>query len=393
MSTDRAPADRAPANRAPANRAPADRAPADRAPTDLVLAGLTRRFGGTPVLDGVDLTVPAGGCLALLGPSGTGKSTVLRLVAGLDTPDAGRVAVGGRDLAGLPPERRGAALVGQRPRLFPHLSVLDNVAFPLAVAGHRRRAAREQAAGHLALVGLGDLARRRPATLSGGQEQRVALARALAAGPAVLLLDEPFSALDPGVREDMHRLLADLRAAVSPTVLLVTHDRTEAAAVADTVAVLLDGRIAQAGPADALHTRPATLAVSRFLGGANEVTGRVERGAHVSPLGRLDLPGHHPDGDGVLVVRQEAVGLVAAADPAADATGTVARISPRGARWRVEAATAAGPLSAEVGPGLAPAPGARVGLVLPAAQRWVVPPAAPPAVPPVAPPAAQRPAG
>ena len=339
---------------------------------ELVLTGLTRRFGGAAVLDGVDLTVPAGGCVVLLGPSGTGKSTVLRLVAGLDTPDSGSVHAGGRDLAGLPPERRGTALVGQRPRLFPHLSVLDNVAFPLAVAGRRRRAARAAAEEHLALVGLPDLAARRPATLSGGQEQRVALARALAASPAVLLLDEPFSALDPGVREDMHRLLADLRAAVSPTVLLVTHDRQEAAAVADTVAVLLDGRIAQAAPAGELHTRPASLAVSRFLGGVNEVPGRVEGGAHVSALGRLALPGCRADGPGVLVVRQEAVALAGPGD-AADATGTVTRVTPRGARWRVEVATAAGPLSAETGPGPTPPPGAGVGLLLPLPQRWVVP--------------------
>jgi putative spermidine/putrescine transport system ATP-binding protein len=344
--------------------------------TDLVLTGLARRFGGTAVLDGVDLTVPAGRCVALLGPSGSGKSTVLRLVAGLDTPDAGRVSAGGRDLGGLPPERRGTAMVGQRPRLFPHLTVLDNVAFPLTVAGRRRREARAAAVEHLDLVGLADLAGRRPATLSGGQEQRVALARALAATPAVLLLDEPFSALDPAVREQMHRLLADLRAAVSPTVLLVTHDRQEAAVVADTVAVLLDGRIAQAGPAEELHTRPATLAVSRFLGGANEVPGRVERGAHVSALGRLALPVPAAEGPGVLVVRQEAVALTGAGD-AADATGTVTRVTPRGARWRVEVATAAGPLSAEAGPGLAPAPGAAVGLVLPPGQRWVVPPAQP----------------
>ncbi|MGY1714628.1 ABC transporter ATP-binding protein [Geodermatophilus sp. SYSU D01106] len=339
--------------------------------TDLVLDGLVRRFGGAAVLAGVDLTVPAGGVVALLGPSGTGKSTVLRLVAGLDTPDAGRVSAGGRDLTGLAPERRGTALVGQRPRLFPHLSVLDNVAFPLAVAGRRRRAARAEAAGYLDLVGLADLAGRRPATLSGGQEQRVALARALAAAPAVLLLDEPFSALDPGVREGMHRLLADLRGAVSPTVLLVTHDRQEAAAVADTVAVLLDGRIAQAAPAGELHTRPASLAVSRFLGGVNEVPGAVERGAHVSALGRLALPCTSADGPGVLVVRQEAVALTGPAD--GDATGTVTRVTPRGARWRVEVTTPAGPLSAETGPGRTPAPGDAVGLVLPPDQRWVVP--------------------
>ena len=345
----------------------------------LQLQDLRRTFPGTaaPVLDGLDLDVPAGGCVALLGPSGTGKTTALRLVAGLDVPDAGQVRLDGRDLAGVPPERRRTALVFQRARLFPHLDVRDNVAFAPAVAGSGRRAARAEALRFLDLVGAADLARRRAGSLSGGQAQRVALARALAARPDVLLLDEPFSALDPAVRSAMHQLLLELRAAVEPTVLLVTHDRHEAAAVADTVAVVLEGRVAQHARSDVLHARPASLALSRFLGGLNEVPGRCDHGAHLSALGRLELPGlagATSGGPAVLVVRQEAVRVVAADDPAADAVGTVVRVSPRGARSLVEVATAAGPLHAEVPPGQAWPPRSAVGVVLPVDQRWVLPP-------------------
>lgn len=345
----------------------------------LRLAGLRRVFPGapSPTLDHLDLEVPAGGCVALLGPSGTGKSTALRLAAGLDTPDAGDVLLDGRSLAGVPTERRRTAMVFQRPRLFPHLSVLDNVAFPLEVAGTPRRAAREDAAHFLGLVGAEPLAGRRPASLSGGQEQRVALARALAARPEVLLLDEPFSALDPSVRSEMHRLLDELRAAVEPTVLLVTHDRQEASVVADTVAVLLDGRIAQHAGVDTLYTCPSSLQVSRFLGGLNELPGRVVGGVHESVAGRLALPdGAGPvvgAGPATLVVRQEAVRVVAATAADADVVGTVERVGPQGARSLVRVATSAGPLHAEAAPGSAPHVGDTVGLHLPLDQRWVVP--------------------
>ncbi len=341
----------------------------------LRLDGVRRAFAGAgaPVLRGLDLEVPPGGCVALLGPSGSGKSTALRLVAGLDTPDGGRVLLDGRDLAGVPPERRRTAVVFQRSRLFPHLDVRDNVAFAPAVAGASRRAARADALRFLDLVGARDLAARRPAALSGGQEQRVALARALAARPEVLLLDEPFGALDPVVRSAMHRLLGELRAAVEPTVLLVTHDRHEAAVVADTVAVLLDGRIAQHAAVEVLHARPASLAVARFLGGLNEVPGTVAGGAHVSALGRLELPAGAPDGAAVLVVRQEAIRLVDAGDPAADAVGTVEQVVPQGPRSLVGVRTAAGPLSAEAPPGAGWRPGGPAGLVLPVGQRWALP--------------------
>jgi putative spermidine/putrescine transport system ATP-binding protein len=343
---------------------------------ELVLRGVTRRFPGSasPVLQDVTVSVPPGGCVALLGPSGSGKSTLLRLVAGLDVPDAGDVLVGGRSLAGVVPERRGTVLVFQRPRLFPHLDVLDNVAFPLVAAGLRRRRARADAERFLELVGLSSFASRRPASLSGGQEQRVALARSLTARPDVLLLDEPFSALDPVVRAEMHQLLTELRAAVEPTVLLVTHDRHEAAMVADTVAVLLDGRIAQHATVERLHAWPESLAVHTFLDGRNAVPGRVEGGFHVSALGLLALPGgSYADGPGHLVVRQEAVRVVDP-DESADAVGIVLSVDHLGPRDVIRVDCSGTLLTTEAASTGAPVqPGAAVGLVLPVARRHVVP--------------------
>lgn len=340
----------------------------------LTIQGLTRRYPGAakPTLDGLDLAVPAGRCVALLGPSGAGKSTALHLVAGLDTPDAGDVLIGGGSMRGVPPERRRTVLVFQQPRLFPYLSVLDNVAFPLTVAGARRTAARRDAARFLELVGLGALARRRPASLSGGQAQRVALARALAARPDVLLLDEPFSALDPSVRAEMHTLVAELRAAVEPTILLVTHDRHEAAVLADTVAVLLDGRIAGHDTVQNLYAHPESLAVHDFLGGRNAFHGHVRAGVHHSALGALVLPGGLSDGPAALVIRQEAVVLTAPTALAADRVATVRAVSAQGPRALVDVVVAGVSLTADVAAWDAPARGDRVGVVLPRSQRHVV---------------------
>lgn len=349
----------------------------------LRLDGLTRihRAGSPPALADFDLEVPAGSCTAILGPSGSGKSTVLRLTAGLDPPTAGSVHLDGADLAGVAPERRGMAMVFQRPLLFPHLSVGDNVAFADRVRGVPRRAAQRRAAEYLDLVQLGGFGDRPARTLSGGQEQRVALARAMAAEPRVLLLDEPFSALDARLREEMHELLADLRMRLDPTILLVTHDSAEADALADRAAVLDEGRLLQVGPMQELYSRPASLAVSRLLGGRTEVAGTVRAGVHHSPLGTLALPGQAGDGPAVLVVRQEAVALTAATDPAADALGTVVRVRRRGLRALVtvevtgNGGTAV--VDAEVEPGHEVTSGRTVGLRLPPADRWVVPPAAP----------------
>ena len=345
----------------------------------LRLAGLTKVHGrGTaPALVDLDLEVPAGSCVAVLGPSGSGKSTVLRLTAGLDEPTAGSVHLDGADLGGVVPERRGMAMVFQRPLLFPHLSVRDNVAFADRVRGVPRRAARRRAEEFLDLVRLGGFGDRPARALSGGQEQRVALARALAAEPRVLLLDEPFSALDARLREEMHELLAELRMRLDPTILLVTHDHAEADALADAVAVLDGGRLLQAGPLRQLYARPASLGVSRLLGGRTEVPGTVRAGVHHSPLGALTLPAEVGEGPAVLVVRHEAVEVTAPTDPAADVAGTVVRVRRRGLRAlvtvEVPGAGGTATVAAELGPGQDAPTGRTVGLRLPIGDRWVVP--------------------
>ncbi|MEC5182195.1 ABC transporter ATP-binding protein [Arthrobacter sp. CG_A4] len=288
----------------------------------LVIDGLSKSFinSSAPVLNDVSLTLDAGSYTAVLGPSGSGKSTLLRAVAGLEAPDAGRIVLRGTDLARVSPEHRGMAMVSQRPQLFPHLNVLDNVAFAATVRGVRRRAARADAAHFLDLVQLEGFGRHPVTALSGGQAQRVAIARALAARPAVLLLDEPFSALDPELRSTMHGLLAQLRDRLAPTILMVTHDRDEAAAVADRIALLSHGRLLQHDRVDLVYSRPATLQVHRLMGGTNEITGTVQDGVHYSALGDLDLPADTDwsDGPGVLVIRQESLSIL---DEARDRTG------------------------------------------------------------------------
>ena len=292
----------------------------------ITVEGLSKSFPGStaPVLDEVNLTVETGSCTALLGPSGAGKSTLLRAISGLETADAGRVLVGGRDMAGVRPERRGMAMVQQRPLLFPHMNVLDNVAFAATVRGVPRRTARADAAAFLDLVQLECFGQRPVTALSGGQAQRVAIARALAAKPAVLLLDEPFSALDPELRSAMHALLADLRRRLNPTILMVTHDRNEAAVVAERIALFNGGRMLQHDRIDLMYSRPSSLEASRLMGGANEILGTVCNGCHHSALGVLPLP---PDtawreGPGILLARQESIEV-----SAADGTGLQATIS------------------------------------------------------------------
>ncbi len=309
-------------------------------------AARTEPARAAPALDGVDLRVEPGEMLALIGPSGSGKTTLLRVVTGLDTPQQGDVRVAGRSVLALPPERRGMSMMFQKPHLFPHLDVVDNVAFADRVAGHGRRAARQRAARFLDLVHLRELAARRPRELSGGQEQRVALARALAARPEVLLLDEPFSALDAGLRSAMHTLLGEVRAALEPTVVMVSHDMTEAG-LADRVAVLTDGRLEQVGRLDELYRAPASLSVARLLGGFTEVPGELDGSQHRSALGTLrvvDALRSVPVGaPATLLVRQEAVAVLADPGPDAAVSGRVAALTRNGVRQVVDVEVGRGP--------------------------------------------------
>ncbi|MFZ3495965.1 ABC transporter ATP-binding protein [Streptomyces sp. 5.8] len=294
--------------------------------TDLQIVGLTKAYGpgAAPVLDGLDLTVPGGALTALLGPSGCGKTTLLRIVAGFLRADAGTVTLDGRELTGpgvhLPPERRRIGIVPQEGALFPHLSVARNVAFGLTGLDRAARRARTQEM--LELVGLAGYGERMPHELSGGQQQRIALARALAPQPALVLLDEPFNALDAALRTGVR---ADVRAALratGATALLVTHDQQEALSTADLVAVVRDGRVAQCATPDEVYSRPADPWVAAFVGDAVLVTATADRDTASTALGRIPLA-DPPGGlrEGVVLLRPEQLRLT---DPeTARAGGTV----------------------------------------------------------------------
>ncbi|WP_017793634.1 ABC transporter ATP-binding protein [Leucobacter salsicius] len=234
---------------------------------DLELVGIQKRFPGFTAIENVDLTIPAGSFFALLGPSGCGKTTTLRLVAGLEDPTEGRILIGGRDVTDLKPHKRPVNTVFQSYALFPHMSILENVAF-----GLRRRkidGATEKAHEALRLVELDHISDRKPAQLSGGQQQRVALARAVVNRPALLLLDEPLGALDLKLRRQMQQELKQIQQEVGLTFLHVTHDQEEAMTMADTVAVMNKGRIEQMGAPAELYELPRTVFVANFLGQSN----------------------------------------------------------------------------------------------------------------------------
>ncbi|MGY1836134.1 ABC transporter ATP-binding protein [Blastococcus sp. SYSU DS0510] len=279
--------------------------------SSLTVTGLTKAFGATPVLAGVDLHVPAGGFTALLGPSGCGKTTLLRLVAGFDDPDRGTVALDDRTVAGagrgVPARQRGIGFVPQEGGLFPHLSVAGNVTFGLP---RRRRGDRGRVAELLALVGLdADLADRSPHQLSGGQQQRVALARALAPEPGLVLLDEPFSSLDAALREDTRRAVAAALGAAGATAVLVTHDQAEALSMADQVAVLRDGRLVQLTDPRTLYRRPADLDVAAFVGESVVLDAEVRDGSALCVLGDLPVAGAVADGPARVLLRPEQLRL------------------------------------------------------------------------------------
>ena len=240
---------------------------------DLELVGITKRFPGFTAIEHLDLTIPAGSFFALLGPSGCGKTTTLRLIAGLEDPTAGRILIGGKDVTTTKSYRRPVNTVFQSYALFPHMSIIENVAFGLK----RRRIGDAEARAHeaLRLVELDHLAQRRPAQLSGGQQQRVALARAIVNRPALLLLDEPLGALDLKLRRQMQLELKTIQEEVGLTFLHVTHDQEEALPMADTVAVMNKGAIEQMGAPAQLYELPRTVFVANFLGQSNLFTGRV----------------------------------------------------------------------------------------------------------------------
>ena len=335
--------------------------------SDLIIDGVHVRFGDRVVLDGASLAVPARSTCALLGPSGAGKTTLVRVVAGLLAADAGDVRIGGRSVLDRRPEHRPVAMVFQGPRLFPALSVAENVAYGLRARRVPRaeRLARTQAL--LAEVGLADRGGDRPATLSGGQQQRVALARALAAEPAVLLLDEPLSAVDGPARAELRELIRTQVAAHPATTVVVTHDLADATALGDRVAVLHGGEIRQCADPTTLFDRPAGPDVAALCGNPNVLVAPVRRGRVA--LGSVTAAVGGPDGPARLTVRPEHVRLGDPAGPPARVT----RLERRGADVRVQLSGLLGQLEALVPAGSSPAVGDDVCVGVPADRLWRFP--------------------
>lgn len=329
---------------------------------------VSKLFGATRAVDGVSLDLAEGTLTTLLGPSGCGKTTVLRLIAGLELPTGGRIAIAGRDVSGLPAAERRVAMVFQSYALFPHLNVLENVAYGLAVAGRRRGEAARAAEEMLAQLGLDGLGARLPAELSGGQQQRVAVARALVLRPQVLLFDEPLSNLDARLRRRVREDIRDLQRRLNLTVVYVTHDQQEALAVSDTVVVMRAGRIAQAGtPAD-LYDRPADSFVADFMGEANILEADVQAhgdGTATLRFGTVEIVTEVvgvADGHRRVAVRPEAVRL---GGDGAGLPGRVRRAAFLGGHMEYEVETPAGILFV-VGPssGSRPAPGETVSVTV-----------------------------
>ncbi len=314
----------------------------------ITVIGANKRYGEFTALDNVYFVVPAGSLTALLGPSGSGKSTLLRTIAGLDTPDSGTVTINGRDVTEVPPQRRGIGFVFQHYAAFKHLTVRDNVAFGLKIRKLPAAEIKDKVDNLLEVVGLAGFQTRYPNQLSGGQRQRMALARALAVDPEVLLLDEPFGALDAKVREDLRAWLRRLHDEVHVTTVLVTHDQAEALDVADRIAVLNKGRIEQVGTPSEVYDSPANSFVMSFLGNVSSLNGILVR-PHDIRVGRTPEM------------------AIAAGDGTAESTGviraTIDRVVYLGFEVRVEliSATTGAPFVAQITRGDAEALGLKDG--------------------------------
>ncbi len=303
--------------------------------------GVVKRYADAVALDDVSLHVRAGEFITLLGSSGSGKSTLLNIIAGFIDPTAGSVAVDGHDLTKVPPHHRDLGMVFQHYALFPHMTVRDNVAFPL----RRRKVRRAELAARvdeaLAVVELGHLGGRRPSELSGGQQQRVALARAIVFRPRVLLMDEPLGALDKRLRQQLQLEMKRLHSELGTTFVFVTHDQEEALAMSDRVALLRDGRIVQVGTPEDLYERPSCVYTAEFLGESNLFRGHYDGAAFVDgPSGARFFAPQDGQGAAALVVRPEHVGVRAPGEPVPSGhnslDGTVRDIVYLGSDRRVE---------------------------------------------------------
>ncbi len=275
----------------------------------LTLHALTKIYAGRRVIDSLDLEAPDRQITALLGPSGSGKSTILKMIAGLETPDGGDIRLDGSSLLGLPPQRRSAVLMFQKAYLFPFLSVGENIAFGLRARRLPKAHIRAEVRRMLELIGLPGTEKRRPASLSGGEQQRVALARALVVQPRLLLLDEPLSSLDTAVRRELQVAIRDVQRRMGITTILVTHDLDEAMAMSDRMALLLKGRVAACASPKELFQRPPCVETARFVGVTAFWEGEAAEGWLRTPFGRVRIPDEAVRGPRVYAIRPEHIRL------------------------------------------------------------------------------------
>ncbi len=301
---------------------------------NVVFENVSKTFGNFTAVDSVSFTVDAGSLVTLLGPSGCGKTTTLRMIAGLDSATSGRVLIGGKDVTRLAASERDVSMVFQSYALFPHLSVIENVAYGLQAGGMRKPQAHALAVDKLVLVGLAGLESRLPSELSGGQQQRVAVARALVLEPQVLLFDEPLSNLDAKLRRKVRDDIRGLQQSLGLTVVYVTHDQSEALAVSDQVIVMSNARIAQIGSPRELYERPADRFLADFIGDANLIAGEVESdgGQQVFVAKSLRLPLHGSDvsGPALFAVRPQRLSLHREVPQTPSIPGTLLKTSDLG---------------------------------------------------------------
>ena len=330
--------------------ATAQRARTDKQAASVEFRGVTKRYGTVTAVDDVSFAIEPGKLVTLLGPSGCGKTTTLRMIAGLEMASAGQIFIGGRDVTRLSAADRDVSMVFQSYALFPHMSVLENVAYGPSVQGAKKRDAEAMAMEKLRLVGLTGLEKRAPSELSGGQQQRVAVARALVLEPQVLLFDEPLSNLDAKLRRRVREDIRELQQNLKLTVAYVTHDQEEALAVSDSIIVMSNARIAQVGTPRELYEEPANLFVADFIGDANILEARIAevsgtRARVALDALSLDLPARGvPPGPVKLAIRPDAIRLSRQVPPDAAIRGEVRKASYLGTHVEYEIASTAGEL-------------------------------------------------
>ncbi|MBV9863344.1 MAG: ABC transporter ATP-binding protein [Alphaproteobacteria bacterium] len=365
----------------------------ERGGSAVELRGLTKTYGAEPVVDAIDAAIRPGEFFSLLGPSGSGKTTTLMMIAGFVTADAGALLVDGRDVAAVPPQRRGFGMVFQNYAIFPHMNVFENIAFPLRARGVRRQELGERVAWALDLVRLAGYGERLPRQLSGGQQQRVAIARAIVFHPKVVLMDEPLGALDKNLRYEMQVEIKEIQQRLNMTVIYVTHDQEEAMNLSDRIAILNRGRIEQQGEPRAVYERPINRFVGQFLGEANLLEGRIESigdgeatlrmGDGATFRARTQLR-TAPQAPATLFVRPEKLSIATdgsaspAGDPATNrATGRVRRAAFLGSRLRCAVQLGEGTVVAidvpNAGALRVPVAGETVSLAWPVADSLILP--------------------